>query len=225
MSKGWTVIARHDLAFPRHDLPELCKRSPLKRQRAQGKPGASNAPAASRPNKKRTRASHYRSAETSGLPCATVYDFLRALPGVHDLLVTVACRSSSPDLAPAQGRQDHTSSPSAGCCSSARGSRPQHPIVHCIPRPTFRDDWPKRPSLSARNAIREIINFGKPQYKYCTPTTERQSSLKSLTKFELTRTLHCAASGPLRAKRQQGSRLICPTSDPVRPMVPRCAKA
>jgi hypothetical protein len=41
--------------------------------------------------------------------------YLRALPGVHDLVVTVACRSSPADLAPAQGRQDHTPSPSATC--------------------------------------------------------------------------------------------------------------
>ena len=51
-------------------------------------------------------------AAFTGLPCATVYDFLRALPGVHDLLVTVA-RGLLRDLAPAQGCQDHTPSSSA----------------------------------------------------------------------------------------------------------------
>ena len=38
------------------------------------------------------------------LPAQWFYGFLRDLPGVHDLLVTVACKSSSAGLAPAKGR-------------------------------------------------------------------------------------------------------------------------
>jgi hypothetical protein len=38
---------------------------------------------------------------------------VRALPGVRDLIVTVARKSSLAHLAPAQGRQDHTPPPSA----------------------------------------------------------------------------------------------------------------
>ena len=141
-------LARNDNVGARLRIPAACSArvvqavAPGKRQRAQGKPGAPNAPAASRANEGSTRVSTLQVRRNSGLPCATGYDFLRALPGVHDLLVTVARRSSSARLAPAQGCQDHTPSPSARCCSSARGSRAQHPIVHCIPRPTFRDDWP-----------------------------------------------------------------------------------
>ena len=59
-----------------------------------------------------------------------VYDFVRALPGVHDLLVTVACGSSSADLAPAQGCQDHTSSPSALRRSPRVAPRPSHPASY-----------------------------------------------------------------------------------------------
>jgi hypothetical protein len=58
--------------------------------------------------------------------------YLRALPGVRDLIVTVACRSSSANLAPAQGRQDHTISPSAIVSHVRRYDR-----VHRIPRPTL----------------------------------------------------------------------------------------
>src|SRR5215475_8744699 len=61
-----------------------------------------------------------------------VLTLLRALPGVHDLLVTVACRSSSADLAPAKGRQDHTTWQSAPAALVARAAS-----VHRIPRPTL----------------------------------------------------------------------------------------
>ena len=70
-------------------------------------------------------------AETPGIPCATVYGFLRALPGVHDLLVTVAARSSPADLAPAKGCQDHTSSSVRKKRRSSREAlRPSHPALN-----------------------------------------------------------------------------------------------
>src|SRR6185312_1281678 len=57
------------------------------------------------------------------------------LPGVHDLLVTVAHaiaeKHLSANLAPAKGCQNHTASPSAS--SAARQSaptRPPHPALH-----------------------------------------------------------------------------------------------
>ena len=97
--------ARRDSSFPRHALPESCKPSPSKTERAQGKPGAPNAPAASRPNEKRTRVSHHRSAVTSGLPRAMVLRLLRALPGVHDILVTVVRKLVACDLDASPGAQ------------------------------------------------------------------------------------------------------------------------
>jgi hypothetical protein len=54
--------------------------------------------------------------DQSGLPRANGFNgFLRALPGVHDLSVTVigATQSILANLTPAKGRQDHTTSPSA----------------------------------------------------------------------------------------------------------------
>ena len=47
-------------------------------------------------------------AETPTFPARWFDRLWRALPGVHDLLVTVALRNVSQDLAPAQGCQDHT---------------------------------------------------------------------------------------------------------------------
>ena len=67
-----------------------------------------------------------------GIPCAMVLTPLRALLGVHDFLVTVACRSSSTDLTPAKGRQDHTTSPSAKCI--ARLATPLASIASRAPR-------------------------------------------------------------------------------------------
>ena len=135
-------LARNDNVGARLRIPAACSArvvqavAPGKRPRAQGKPGAPNAPAASRANEGSTRVSTLQVRRNSGLPCATVYDLLRALPGVHDLRVTVARRSSSARLAPAQGCQDHTPSPSARCCSSAQEltrstpRRPLHPATH-----------------------------------------------------------------------------------------------
>src|SRR6185437_11697624 len=48
------------------------------------------APAASRAMKKAHELVTTGTPQSSGLPCATVYDLWRALPGVHDLLVIVA---------------------------------------------------------------------------------------------------------------------------------------
>jgi hypothetical protein len=58
--------------------------------------------------------------------------YLRALPGVRDLIVTVTNGSSPARLAPAQGRQDHTISPSVSAALVARAAH-----VHRIPLPTF----------------------------------------------------------------------------------------
>ena len=80
-------------------------------QRGRGECRASNAPAASRATESRhTSSSHHRSTGTHR-HSRTRNGFnglLRALPGVHDFLVTVARGSSSARLAPAQGCQDHT---------------------------------------------------------------------------------------------------------------------
>jgi hypothetical protein len=75
------------------------------------------APAASRGNER-----NHTSVVTTGstehdpaFPARWFYGFLRDLPGVHDVLVTVigAMQNIAANLTPAKGRQDHTTSPSA----------------------------------------------------------------------------------------------------------------
>ena len=78
--------------------------------------------------------SHYRRSRNTDIPCAMFDGLLRALPGVHDLLVTVACELSFAGLAPAQGRQDHTPSPYASMPLVAR------PAASIASRSNVRDD-------------------------------------------------------------------------------------
>src|SRR5579864_3083659 len=75
--------------------------------------------------------------------------FLRALPGVHDLLVTVASRDHHlAGLAPAQGCQDHTPSPSASVSLVRAKNLRADTNAAIASRLTSGDDWPKRPSSS-----------------------------------------------------------------------------
>src|SRR6202008_541378 len=63
---------------------------PSWKQRAQGRPGAGRTRSLVC-SKKAHELFTTGSTETSGLPCAMVLTLLRALPGVRDLIVTVAC--------------------------------------------------------------------------------------------------------------------------------------
>jgi hypothetical protein len=86
--------------------------------------------------------SHHRSSRITGIPRANGFNgFLRALPGVHDVLVTVACRFHQQAWHQPRG---------------ARTTRLRRPHRHrssgdiyasIASRPTFRDDRPERPSL------------------------------------------------------------------------------
>src|ERR1700754_5308882 len=58
-----------------------------------------------------------------------VLRLIRALPGDQALL-SPSSADRSADLTPALGRQDHTISPSASCCSSGNTSRPSHPAAY-----------------------------------------------------------------------------------------------
>jgi hypothetical protein len=75
---------------------------------------------------------HHRCSRNIDIPCAMVLTLIDALSPVSmTLLVTVACRSSSTDLTPAQGCQDHTPSQSASHrnvkrCYASIASRAQH---------------------------------------------------------------------------------------------------
>jgi len=90
---------------------------------------------------------HHRSSRSIDIPCAMVLTGYVVLSPVSvTLLVTVALRNVSQDLAPAQGCQDHTPLPSAATVHRLRTCR-----VHRIPRPTFGDDWPYAPLQSRRD--------------------------------------------------------------------------
>jgi hypothetical protein len=100
-------------AFPRQDLPELCQATPSKtrgRRECRVLCCTRSLVCIGRAHTSR----HHRSAATNDIPCAMVLTLIDALSPVSmTLLVTVACKSSFADLAPAQGCQDHTPSPSA----------------------------------------------------------------------------------------------------------------
>src|SRR6185437_7067154 len=70
--------------------PEVLQTRPLKSSRAQGKPGAQRTHSLACEMKKAHEQVTTGPPKRSGLPCAMVYGLFCALPGVHDLLVTVA---------------------------------------------------------------------------------------------------------------------------------------
>jgi hypothetical protein len=87
---------------------------------------------------------------------------LRALPGNRALLLPSSARSSLAGLTPASGCQDHATSLSAMRRSSAQQLRSAQ-SVHRIPRSTYRDDRPKRPSCRARDGADHASVFWKCQ--------------------------------------------------------------
>ena len=82
---------------------------------------------------KKARGRTTGSAGTTGIPCAMVLRLIRALPGDRALLPPSSADRSA-DLAPASGRQNHTTSPSATTSFVHDGPRPSHPA------PNVRDD-------------------------------------------------------------------------------------
>src|ERR1700750_931486 len=76
--------------------------------------------------RKKARGRTTGSAGAAGIPCTMVLRLIRALPGDQALLPPLP-RIISRNVAPALGRQDHTTSPSAPCCSSDNIPRPSHP--------------------------------------------------------------------------------------------------
>jgi len=80
-------------------------------------------------NKKHTSIVTTGIAGSTGIPCANGFNgFLRALPGEPGFLATITLRIIPQGLTPASGRQNHTTSPSAGQRSrQKRSQRPPHP--------------------------------------------------------------------------------------------------
>ena len=105
------------------ERPSFSSELPSSNQRAQGRraPAGTHGPRAA----KKHAAEPQVQPKSSGLPCAMVLRLIRDLPGDRALLPPspARCGSIFADLAPASGRQDHTTSPSAiptfVCCDIA----------------------------------------------------------------------------------------------------------
>jgi hypothetical protein len=124
----------HNFAIPRRNSPESC--ISLAQQRAQGMPGASARPQPCAQDEKAHKHSHHGQAGNARhSPRNGFNGFLRALPGEPGLLSPsqAECESILADLTPASGRQDHTTSPSAGPRSRRkRLPRPAHPAPRFV---------------------------------------------------------------------------------------------
>ncbi len=118
---------RYASAFSRRAGARVVSRTlTLQEQRAQGRPGArrTRGPVCKNCARSAHGSNHRQGGITPAFPAQWFYGLLRALPGEPDFVVTVAlrrqrftARSDSArhpqTLAPALGRRDHTTSPSA----------------------------------------------------------------------------------------------------------------
>jgi len=85
------TVDSHESAFPRRVSPELCYvLRPLRKLRAQGRPGGRMHPGPSRNELRKERENHRYRRDHTGLPCAVVYGLFRALLGELCFLATVA---------------------------------------------------------------------------------------------------------------------------------------
>src|SRR5262249_47267787 len=138
---GWG--STHGSMSPRRASRADCSKHSPSRERAQGKPDARMHPQPRVQNEIAHELVTTGSPVHAGFPRAIGFNgLLRALPGVHDVLVTVigAMQSIVANLTPAKGRQDHTTSPSALVPLVLRlDLRPSHPALN------VRDDA-RRPS-------------------------------------------------------------------------------
>jgi hypothetical protein len=112
-----------------------------------------------------TRVSHHRHVETIRHSLRNGFTgYLVLSPVYRAFLATVASRSSSADLIPASGDQDHTISPSAPAALVSRCL-----YVHRIPPPTFVTIGRSAPPEGA--GCREIsIYFGKMEEQFLRKT-------------------------------------------------------
>jgi hypothetical protein len=118
-------------------VPESCQKSPSENERAQGMPGASCAPVASRAKIKSTRVSPPQVRRTSRHSLRYGFNgFLRGLPGEPGFLATVPAQcealSRVDTSVGVSGRHDFSV-----CDTRSRQSRASHPSH---PAPNVRDD-------------------------------------------------------------------------------------
>jgi hypothetical protein len=114
--------------------PSWCRNAPPRKiKRAQGRPGAGRNPwPACR--KKCRRQSPQVQPNHPAFPARWCYGFLRALPGDHCLVATVAGKIASAGLAPASERQNHTTSPSVSNIVRPHDKRAPMPLASTASR-------------------------------------------------------------------------------------------
>jgi hypothetical protein len=153
----------------------IARLRPRKRKRAQGRPGAGLHPWSACNKKARGRTTG--TAGATGLPCAMVLRLIRALPGDQALLSPLLRNHLLRSVAPALGRQDHTTSPSASRHSSDDTPRPSHPA------PNTRDDR-EAPLLWVRDKRRKPLIWGQRKAEYFSSNDwTTQISLNRLMNF------------------------------------------
>ena len=118
---------RHESSFSRRAASEFSFQHTLIGNRGRREGRVIAAPMAP-VRKKMHGAGTTGTSRSTGLPCAMGLRLIRDLPGDQALLSSP--RIISRNLTPAQGRQDHTISPSASCRSSDDTSRPSHPAAN-----------------------------------------------------------------------------------------------
>ena len=147
---GLLRCARNDGALNPHTRSRLAARSAgavhttirLRKQRAQGTPGARCTRSLVCSVLVAHECSHHRSTGTPGIPCAMVLTAYFVLSPVTGLVChryqriwrakTRSGRHASANLTPASGRQDHTTSPSASAslvCVRVIAHRPHRPAL------------------------------------------------------------------------------------------------
>jgi hypothetical protein len=141
---------------------------PHRKTEGAGKAGCRSHPWSACSKKARGRTTG--TSRTTGLPCAMVLRLIRDLPGDRALLPPSSADRSA-DLTPALGRQDHTISPSAICCSSRNTSRPSHPA------PNVRDDR-EAPLMWVRDAREHGFDLPDGASENCTTGNSRMQSMQ-----------------------------------------------
>jgi len=138
------------LAAP--SVPELCERPALSTKRAQGMPGEglTHGPRAVKKHGEGTTGS----AKSSGIPCAMGYGLYALSPVRRACWPPSPARSSSRALDTSVGVPGpHDFAVRADDARRASPSRPSHPRLTC------RDDRPKRPSSTRRDASIIVLIF------------------------------------------------------------------
>jgi hypothetical protein len=145
---GARETREHSSAFPRRESARVMHALALDENRGRRECRVTTSPMARLQQRKQAAVTTGR-AGSAGIPCAMVLRVIRALLGDHCLVATVTreTREHLRDLSACFGAPEpHDFAVRLGHVRLTCPPRPPHP------RPTYRDDRPKRPSSSRRDA-------------------------------------------------------------------------